>query len=248
MNFGCHGNVKFSLTYNGKSENWDLLLSHCRYFDKNFTEMFFEWPSTKDTFLYPATKTWRGIMLYPPNRFECPSVYPSVCPSALRFRTNLSSFWLIFLKLCMVGEECFGIADGLNSFIYNRVMALEWCKNLFFLNIFRTNRWILTKFYRCIDIYKIHVVSKERFFCLFFWSIFNRVAALDWHQNFVYAQYLVNKFVDFDQILYMHWYWQDVDLNDWTIVFVHFQQSYGPWLMSKYHLCSISWEPIDEFW
>ena len=28
------------LLYNGTSENWDLLLSPCRYFDKSFTEMF----------------------------------------------------------------------------------------------------------------------------------------------------------------------------------------------------------------
>ena len=38
---------------------------------------------------------------------------------------------------------------------------------------------------------------------MLFWSIFNRVIALDRHQNFVYAQYLVNLFVDFDQILYI---------------------------------------------
>ena len=31
--FGCFGNLKFPLIYNGKSENWDLLLSQCRYFD-----------------------------------------------------------------------------------------------------------------------------------------------------------------------------------------------------------------------
>ena len=34
------------MTYNGKNENWHLLLSHCRYFDKSFTEMFLEWSST----------------------------------------------------------------------------------------------------------------------------------------------------------------------------------------------------------
>ena len=34
----------------GKHENWHLLLSHCRYFDKSFTEMFLEWSSTKHTF------------------------------------------------------------------------------------------------------------------------------------------------------------------------------------------------------
>ena len=37
--FGCYGNLKFPLTYNGKSEIWHLLLSHCIY-DKSFTELF----------------------------------------------------------------------------------------------------------------------------------------------------------------------------------------------------------------
>ena len=52
-------------------------------------------------------------MLYPPNRL---SVRP------LRALTS------IFIKLCMdidVREEWFGIANGLNSFINNIVMALD---------------------------------------------------------------------------------------------------------------------------
>ena len=40
--FCCYGNLMFPLTYNGKSENWPLSLSHCRYFDKSFTEIV--WP------------------------------------------------------------------------------------------------------------------------------------------------------------------------------------------------------------
>ena len=145
-------------------------------------------PHGKITDLYfytpPHNTKWQGIMLYSPNCL-------SVRASALRFWTfNLSSFWPIFFKLCMdidIREEWFGIANGLNLFINNRVMALDWCKNVFFLNIFRTNRWILINFSICIDIYKIHIVSNA----CYFWSIFNRVMALDW-QNFVYAQYLVN--------------------------------------------------------
>ena len=35
-NFDCYGNLYLSLTYNGKSENWHILSSHCKYFDKNF--------------------------------------------------------------------------------------------------------------------------------------------------------------------------------------------------------------------
>ena len=32
-NSGCYGNLYFPLTYNGKSGNWQFLLSHCRYLD-----------------------------------------------------------------------------------------------------------------------------------------------------------------------------------------------------------------------
>ena len=87
-----------------------------------------------------------------------------------------------------IGEEWFGIANGLNLFINNRVMAHYSCENVFFLNIFRTNGLITIKFCICIDIYKIHVVSNAHYF----WSIFKRVMALGRRQNFVYAQYLVN--------------------------------------------------------
>ena len=62
-------------------------------------------------------------MLYP---LKILSVGPSV--SASFPDSNLSSFWPIFFKLCMdidIGEEGFGIAYGLNSFINNIVMALD---------------------------------------------------------------------------------------------------------------------------
>ena len=36
----------------------------------------------------------------------------------------------------------------------------------------------------------------------------NRVMALDWGQSSVSAQYLENKWVEFDQILHVHWGWQ----------------------------------------
>ena len=52
--FRCHDNLKFPLTYDEKSENLPLFLSHCKYFDKKKkkkkkkkTEMFLELPSTK---------------------------------------------------------------------------------------------------------------------------------------------------------------------------------------------------------
>ena len=113
-------------------------------------------------------------MLHSPIRL---SVRPSARLSALRFRTLTSSFTRpIFFKLCLdihIRELWFGIANWLNLFINN---------------IFRTNGWILKKFCIYTDIYKNHVVSNARSF----WSIFNRVMALDRRQNFVYAQCLVN--------------------------------------------------------
>ena len=93
------------------------------------------------------------------------------CKNVFPLFRDSSSFWPIFFKLCMdidIGEEWFGIANGLNLFINNKVMALGWCKNVFFLNIFRTNGWILIKFCVCIDIYKIHVVSNAHYVWSFF--------------------------------------------------------------------------------
>ena len=40
MCFRCQGKLKFPLTCNVKNETWQWLLSHCRYFDKSFSEMF----------------------------------------------------------------------------------------------------------------------------------------------------------------------------------------------------------------
>ena len=142
-----------------------------------------------------------------------------------------------------IREEWFGIANGLNSLINNRIMALDWCKNVFFVNIFRINGWILIKFCICINKYKIHVVSNARY-C---WSIFNGVIALDRSQNFVCSiscELICGFRSNFVYALILtrcRFGW----LNN---IFVHFQQSYGPWLMLHFRLCSISCGPIDGFW
>ena len=52
--------------------------------------------------------------------------------------------------------------------------------------------------------------------------------ALDLRQNFVSAQYLKNKLTDFHQILYMHWYWQDLAWDFYTSFFENWYQSYCP--------------------
>ena len=59
--FGCYGNWKFPLTYNKKSENWYLLLSHCRYFDKSFAQIF-ELSSTKYIHFIPNLSIWLVAM------------------------------------------------------------------------------------------------------------------------------------------------------------------------------------------
>ena len=63
------------------------------------------------------------LHVYPPNRL---SVRPSV--SALFPDSYSSSFRPIFFKLCLdidIREEWFGIANWINLFINNRIMALD---------------------------------------------------------------------------------------------------------------------------
>ena len=63
-----------------------------------------------NAFLHPATQKVVGYYVIPSENFECLSFRPSICPSALRFRTLTCSFWPIFFKLCMdidIGEEWF---------------------------------------------------------------------------------------------------------------------------------------------
>ena len=47
MCFRRYGNLKFPYTYNDESESRPVYLSHCKYFDKIFTEIFLELSSTK---------------------------------------------------------------------------------------------------------------------------------------------------------------------------------------------------------
>ena len=156
--------------------------------------------------------------------------------------SNLSSFWPIFFRLCMdiyIREDWFGIANRLNSVVNYRVVALDWCKNVFFLNIFKTNGWVLIKFCICIDKYLIHIVSNAHYF----WSILTDLRPLISVRILVLLIILwINLWISIKFCI--HWYWQDADLDDWTIFFVHFQKSYGSWLMLKFRLCSISCGPI----
>ena len=64
--------------------------------------------------------------------------------------------------------------------------------------------------------------------------------------NFVSAQYLENNFIEFEQILYMHFYWQDLAWDCYASFFLHLYRSYGPWSTPKFCFRSISWEQIDR--
>ena len=74
------------------------------------------------SFLYPATKVWRGIMLYPSV-----SVRPSVRPCSPFPIDNLSIYSRNFFKFCIhivIGDEWYGIVNGQNPSIFNGVTAL----------------------------------------------------------------------------------------------------------------------------
>ena len=81
-------------------------------------------------FLYPATKVWRGIMLYPSVSVRPSvrlSVRPSVRPCSPFPIDNLSIYSRNFFKFCIhivIGDEWCGIVNGQNPSIFNGVTAL----------------------------------------------------------------------------------------------------------------------------
>ena len=108
------------------------------------------------------------------------------------------------------------------SQICNRVMALDWCQKYFLLNILRMDGQNLTKFCIHIIIDKIYVGKVKSHFSL----ICNGVMALDGCQKLVFAQYLDNEYTEFNQILYIHYHWNDLStissstvLCSWTYLF-----------------------------
>ena len=84
------------------------------------------YPLTHSQFLYPATKVWRGIMLYPSVSVRL-SVRPSVRPCSPFPIDNLSIYSRNFFKFCIhivIGDEWCGIVNGQNPSIFNGVTAL----------------------------------------------------------------------------------------------------------------------------
>ena len=73
----------------------------------------------------------------------------------------------------------------------------------FLLNILRMNGQNLTKFCLHIIIDKIYFVIVKHLFL----QICNSYMALDWCQNLFFAQYLVNKWTELNQIVDTHHWW-----------------------------------------
>ena len=75
---------------------------------------------------------------------------------------------------------------------FKELWPLTNIRILFLLNILGMNGWNLTKFIMCIDIDEILVGIIMRKIA----QINNRVTALDLSQNFVFAQYLKNVWME----------------------------------------------------
>ena len=96
----------------------------------------------------------------------------------------------------------------------------------------------LTEFYQilyiCFHIDKIYVGIVTHHFSHFC----TRVIVLDWSQNLISTQYVENNIE--------HWYWQDLGWDCYLSFFANLWQGYGPWIISDFRFCSISWEWIDR--
>ena len=102
----------------------------CKLGKKSFNEQ-----QSNKAFYSPPHKKWRVLCysLWKFWNFRCPSIRFRPSISASFPDSDLSSFWPIFFKLCMdidIRELLFGISNGLNLYINNRVTALDWCKNV----------------------------------------------------------------------------------------------------------------------
>ena len=102
-----------------------------------------------------------------------------------------------------------GPGEWLSFRRFTSKLSWSWCKNVFFLNIFRTNGWMLINY--CVYIFAL-VYTRSMLYLM----------------HVIFGQRLTELWPLIDQILHMHLYWQDVDLDAWTIFFVHFSTELRP--------------------
>ena len=116
----------------------------------------------------------------------------------------------------------------------------------FLFNILRMYGQNLTKFCIHIIIDKIYVGIVNRHFS----QICNRVTALDWRKNSVFVQYLENEWIEFNQILYSYYDWQDHRWYCKSSFFANLQQSNGPWFASEFIFVQYlenEWTEFNQF-
>ena len=120
--------------------------------------------------------------------------------SAQHNEIKLTDFYQNFIYAFILTRSMFGLLHVIFRIFVLELWSLIYAKFSFPLNILRINRHNFTKFYICIDIdkNKVGIIS-----CYF--SQVCRVIFLDLPQNFISAQYLVNKVI-VHHILYMHLY------------------------------------------
>ena len=116
-------------------------------------------------------------------------------------RTNGQNFTKFYICI-HIDKIYIGIVTHHFFAICTRAMALDSAKIVFPFNILRTNGQNFTKFYIRNYIDKIYVWIVTHHFL----HICTRIMAFNLCQNFVTAQYLENKWTDFDQTLYNYLY------------------------------------------
>ena len=127
--------------------------------------------------------------------------------SGFRFRSISwvwrNGIWQNFADALILFTSSLGLLIVYFRQFVTELLLLNDVRISFPLNILITNKWILTKFYMCIDIDNILLgIVKHTFL-----SIHYSVMALELCQHVVSAQYLETEWMDFDQILPMGRYW-----------------------------------------
>ena len=146
--------------------------------------------------------------------WDCYLHFSEICTRvmALDLRLNFISvqylenkwtkFHQIFIYAFILTRSTLGLLHIIFRTFVPELWPLIYAKISFPFQYFENKRTEFNKFNICICIDKIYVGIVTHHFS----HIFTRVMALDLSQNFVYVQYLENKWTKLHQILYMQSY------------------------------------------
>ena len=121
--------------------------------------------------------------------------------------SNFSTFLPIFFKLCIdigIGQEWYGIANGIISFRNNQVMARDLCPKCIFGQYLKNEQ---TNFNKILHMHCIDIGIGEEWYGIASGIISfgnNIVMALDSRPKCIFAQHLKNESTNFNKILHMH--------------------------------------------